>query len=390
MSNAKPVYFDYMATTPVDPRVKQAMVACLDSDGVFGNAASTSHVYGWQAEEAIKHARQQFADSIHASSREIVFCSGATESINLALKGAAEFYQKNGKHIISLTTEHKAVLDTLAHLESQGFRVTYVNPEPDGRVDLAKLEAAICDDTILMSTMWVNNEIGVIQDIHAIATLAKSHGVIMHCDAVQALGKVAVDVTQVPVDLLSFSGHKIYGPKGVGVLYVRRKPRVHLAAQIHGGGHEFGLRSGTLATHQIVGMGQAAEIAATEWAAESQRIAVLRDRLWHGLQVLDGVHLNGCAHQRVAHNLNVCFDGVEGEALMLSLRDLAISSGSACNSANLQPSHVLLALGLTKQQAASSLRLSLGRWTRETEVDQAIASITREVKRLRSIAPETT
>jgi cysteine desulfurase len=387
MSTKRPIYLDYMATTPVDPRVKVAMMDCLDSDGVFGNPASNSHVYGWEAEERVKAARLQVARLIHATPREIVFTSGATESNNLAIKGAATFYEKNGRHIITMSTEHKAVLDTCEALADEGFSITYIDPQPNGLLNLDDFKKALQKDTILVSIMQVNNEIGVLQDLHAIATLAKSEGVVVHTDAAQAAGKIPIDVRTLPVDLMSFSSHKVYGPKGMGALYVRRSPRVHVKAQIHGGGHEFGLRSGTLATHQIVGMGEAFAIAKADFEVDSARISFLTERLWCGIAKISGVRLNGDAAMRVPGNLNVCFEGVDGEALMLGVRDLALSTGSACNSASLQVSYVLKALGLTNLEASSSLRICVGRFTTELEVDQAIASITAQVLHLRSIAP---
>lgn len=383
----QPIYLDYMATTPVDPRVKAVMVNYLGTEDVFGNPASNSHQYGWQAEEAVAKARLQVAELIGASSKEIVFTSGATEANNLALKGVAEFYQANGQHIITLKTEHKAVLDCLAALQAKGFEVTYLDPLPSGLVDLELLERSIRADTILISMMHVNNEIGVIQDVAAIATIAKKHGVIFHTDVAQSVGKVPLDMRSMPIDLLSMSAHKIYGPKGIGALYIRRTPRVHLVPQMHGGGHEFGFRAGTLATHQIVGMGEAFRLAQQVLCEENERICQQRDRLWQQISALGDIRLNGSATHRVSGNLNVFFAGVDGEALMLSLRRLAISSGSACNSANLQASHVLLALGLSKLEASQSLRISLGRFTSDDELAEAILLIKKEVVRLRAMAP---
>ena len=384
----KPIYFDYSATTPVDPRVAEKMCQCLTLDGNFGNPASRSHEYGWKAEEAVEEARKQVADLVNADPKEIVFTSGATESDNLAIKGAAHFYQKKkGKHIVTCKTEHKAVLDTCRQLEREGFEVTYLDPEPNGLIDLDKLKAAIRDDTVLVSIMHVNNEIGVIQDIAAIGEITRERKVLFHVDAAQSAGKVPIDLQQMKVDLMSFSAHKIYGPKGIGALYVRRKPRVRLEAQMHGGGHERGMRSGTLATHQIVGMGEAFRIAKEEMAADNERIRMLRDRLLKGLEDIEEIYINGDLEQRVPHNLNISFNFVEGESLMMALKDLAVSSGSACTSASLEPSYVLRALGRNDELAHSSIRFSLGRFTTEEEVDYAIEAIKRNIDKLRELSP---
>jgi cysteine desulfurase len=382
-----PIYMDYAATTPVDPRVAEKMMAYLTPDGRFGNPASRSHPFGWDAEKAVEEARAEVAALINADPKEIVWTSGATESDNLAIKGVAHFYQKKGRHIITCKTEHKAVLDTCRQLEREGFEVTYLDPEPSGLVDLAKLEVALRKDTILVSIMHVNNEVGVIQDIAAIGELTRSRGVLFHVDAAQSAGKVPIDLQQMKVDLMSFSGHKIYGPKGVGALYVRRKPRVRIEAQMHGGGHERGMRSGTLPTHQIVGMGEAFRIARAEMAAENERLRMLRDRLWDGIKDMEEVYLNGDPEHRVAGNLNVSFAFVEGESLMMSLKDIAVSSGSACTSASLEPSYVLRALGRKDELAHSSLRLSLGRFTTEEEVDYAVEQIRTAVRKLRELSP---
>ncbi len=383
----RPIYLDYAATTPADPRVVAKMVAYLAPDVEFGNAASRSHEYGWHAEEAIEKARQQVADLVNCSPKEIVWTSGATESDNLAIKGVAEFYRKKGKHIITCKTEHKAVLDTCRHLERDGYDVTYLEPESSGLIDLKKLEAAMRDDTILVSIMHVNNEIGVIQDIRAIGELTRTRGILFHVDAAQSAGKVPIDLEQMKVDLMSFSAHKIYGPKGIGALYVRRKPRVRLEAQMHGGGHERGMRSGTLATHQIVGMGEAFAIAKQEMVAENERIRRLRDKLWNGIKDMEEVYLNGDLEHRVPQNLNVSFNYVEGESLIMAFKDLAVSSGSACTSASLEPSYVLRALGRSDELAHSSIRFSLGRFTTEADIDHAIALINEKVLKLRELSP---
>jgi cysteine desulfurase len=383
----KPIYFDYSATTPVDPRVAEKMCACLTADGNFGNPASRSHAFGWQAEKSVEEARQQVAELIHADPKEIVFTSGATESDNLAIKGVAHFYQKKGKHIITCKTEHKAVLDTCRQLEREGFEVTYLEPESNGLIDLDKLRAAMRDDTILVSIMHVNNEIGVIQDIKAIGELTREHKILFHVDAAQSAGKVPIDVNDMNVDLMSFSAHKMYGPKGIGALYVRRKPRVRLEAQMHGGGHERGMRSGTLATHQIVGMGEAFRLARKEMATDNERIRMLRDRLLNGLKDIEEIYINGDMEQRVPHNLNVSFNFVEGESLMMALNDLAVSSGSACTSSSLEPSYVLRALGRNDELAHSSIRFSIGRFTTEEEIDYAIGKIKQNIDKLRELSP---
>ncbi len=383
----KPIYLDYSATTPVDPRVAEKMCRYLTPDGEFGNPASRSHAYGWHAEEAVEDARAQVAALIGAEAKEIVWTSGATESNNLALKGAAHFYSKKGKHIVTCKTEHKAVLDTCRHLEREGFAVTYLDPEASGLVDLGKLEAALRPDTILVSLMHVNNEIGVIQDIAAVGGLTRARGILFHSDAAQSAGKVPIDVNAMNVDLLSLSAHKIYGPKGIGALYVRRKPRVRLEAQMHGGGHERGMRSGTLPTHQCAGMGEAFHIARSEMAAESARICALRDRLWRGLQDLEEVYVNGDLARRAAGNLNVSFNFVEGESLIMALKDLAVSSGSACTSASLEPSYVLRALGRNDELAHSSIRFTLGRFTTEADVDYTIRLVREKIGKLRELSP---
>lgn len=378
-----PVYFDYAATTPADPRVAEKMVQFLTMDGTFGNPASRSHRFGWQAEEAVDVARNQVAELIGADPREIVFTSGATESDNLAIKGAAHLHQEKGRHIITSQTEHKAVLDTCAQLEREGFTVTYLVPQRNGLIPLQELEAALRDDTILVSIMHVNNEIGIVQDIAAIGELCRTRDILFHVDATQSVGKLPLDVGQINVDLVSFSAHKIYGPKGIGGLYVRRKPRIRIEAQIHGGGHERGMRSGTLPVHQIVGMGEAYRIAKEEMTAEMARLAVLRKKLWEGINKLEDVTLNGDLEQGAPNILNISFGGVEGETLIMALKDLALSSGSACTSASLEPSYVLSALGLPDDLAHSSLRFSLGRFTTEEEVDFAIALVQKAIARLR-------
>ncbi|MCU7931999.1 MAG: IscS subfamily cysteine desulfurase [Candidatus Thiodiazotropha sp. (ex Codakia rugifera)] len=382
-----PIYMDYSATTPVDPRVAELMCRYLTPDGDFGNAASRSHAFGWTAGDAIRVARQQIADLVNADPKEIVLTSGATESDNLAIKGVADFYAKKGRHIVTCKTEHKAVLDTCRQLERDGYEVTYLDPEPSGLIDLAKLEAALRDDTILVSIMHTNNEIGVIQDIHAIGELTRERKILFHVDAAQSAGKVPIDLETLKVDLMSFSAHKIYGPKGIGALYVRRKPRVRLEAQMHGGGHERGMRSGTLATHQIVGMGEAFRLAGEEMATENERVLGLRNRLWAGISDIEEVYLNGDEDQRVAGNLNVSFAFVEGESLIMALKDLAVSSGSACTSASLEPSYVLRALGREDELAHSSIRFTLGRFSTAEEVDYAINKIRTEVERLRELSP---
>jgi cysteine desulfurase len=383
--DAKPIYLDYAATTPVDPRVVQAMLPYLYER--FGNPASRSHAYGWAAEEAVEIAREYVADLIGADPREIVWTSGATESNNLAIKGAAQFYASKGKHLITVKTEHKAVLDTMRELERVGFEVTYLDVRPDGLLDLDVLSAAIRADTILVSVMHVNNEIGVIQDIEAIGALCRSRGVLFHVDAAQSAGKVPLSLASLPVDLMSLSAHKIYGPKGIGALYVRRKPRVRIEAQMHGGGHERGMRSGTLPTHQIVGMGQAYRLARELMDSENERIATLRDRLLAGAMTIPEVRVNGTMQQRVPHNLNLSFTFVEGESLLMGMKGIAVSSGSACTSASLEPSYVLRALGLSDEVAHSSIRFSLGRFTTESDIDAALALVKSTVERLRDLSP---
>jgi cysteine desulfurase len=363
------------------------MKECLTHEGNFGNPASRSHHFGWVAEEAVDIARNQIADLVNADPREIVFTSGATESNNLAIKGAATFYKKRGKHIITLKTEHKAVLDTTRQLEREGFEVTYMMPEPNGLVDLAKLQAEMREDTVLISIMHVNNEIGVIQDIAAIGKICRERKILFHVDAAQSTGKVPIDLQELNVDLMSFSAHKTYGPKGIGALYVSRKPRVRIEAQIHGGGHERGMRSGTLATHQIVGMGEAFRLAKVEMATENERVKMLRDKLYNGVKDMEAVYLNGDEEQRVAHNLNVSFAYVEGESLIMALKDMAVSSGSACTSASLEPSYVLRALGLSDELAHSSIRFSIGRFTTEEEIDYVIGVIRGAIDKLRDMSP---
>ncbi|MES9946514.1 MAG: IscS subfamily cysteine desulfurase [Candidatus Thiodiazotropha sp.] len=382
-----PIYMDYSATTPVDPRVAEIMCSYLTPDGNFGNAASRSHAFGWTADEAVNNARRQVADLVNADPKEIVWTSGATESDNLAIKGVADFYAKKGRHIITCKTEHKAVLDTCRQLERHDFEVTYLDPEPNGLIDLGKLEAALRDDTVLVSIMHANNEIGVIQDIQSIGEMTRERKILLHVDAAQSAGKVPIDLQALKVDLMSFSAHKIYGPKGIGALYVRRKPRVRLEAQMHGGGHERGMRSGTLATHQIVGMGEAFRLAGEEMATENERILGLRNRLWTGISDMEEVYLNGDEEQRLAGNLNVSFAFVEGESLIMALKDLAVSSGSACTSASLEPSYVLRALGREDELAHSSIRFTLGRFSTVEEVDYAINKIQTEVERLRELSP---
>jgi len=383
----KRVYLDYAATTPVDPRVAEKMCACLTPDGVFGNPASRSHPFGWEAEKLVDEARANVAALVNANPKEIVWTSGATESDNLAIKGAAHFYQKKGKHIITLKTEHKAVLDTCRQLEREGFEVTYLDVREDGLLDLDAFRDAIREDTILASIMHVNNEIGVIQDIEAIGNICRENKVVFHVDAAQSPGKVEIDLERLPVDLMSFSAHKIYGPKGIGALYVRRKPRVRIEAQMHGGGHERGMRSGTLATHQIVGMGEAFRIAKEEMASENERLYALRQRLWDGLKDMEEVYINGDLEHRIAGNLNVSFNFVEGESLMMALKDMAVSSGSACTSASLEPSYVLRALGRSDELAHSSLRFTMGRFTTAEEVDYVVAEVRKQVERLRELSP---
>ncbi|GAA4352519.1 IscS subfamily cysteine desulfurase [Kangiella taiwanensis] len=382
-----PIYLDYAATTPVDPRVAEKMVQYMSVDGIYGNPASRSHKFGWEAEEAVDEARQHVADLINADPREIVWTSGATESDNLAIKGAAHFYGKKGKHIITVKTEHKAVLDTTRQLEREGYEVTYLDVKDDGLVDLEEFKNALRDDTIVVSIMHVNNETGVVQDIDAIGELCRERKIIFHVDAAQSAGKLPIDVQNTKVDLLSISGHKMYGPKGVGVLYVRRKPRVRLEAQMHGGGHERGMRSGTLPTHQIVGMGEAARIAKEDMAKDNERIIGLRERLWSGVNDMEEVYLNGHEEQRVAGIINISFNFVEGESLIMALKDLAVSSGSACTSASLEPSYVLRALGRDDELAHSSIRFSIGRFTTEEEVDYTIEKVREGIGRLRELSP---
>jgi cysteine desulfurase len=388
MSNMKkPVYFDYSATTPVDPRVAKLMMQYLTPDGEFGNPASRSHAYGWHADEAVETARKNVADLIGADPKEIVWTSGATESDNLAIKGVAHFYRKKGNHIITCKTEHKAVLDTCRQLEREGFEITYLDPETNGLIDLKKLEAAMRPETILVSIMQVNNEIGVIQDIAAIGKLTREKGILLHTDAAQSAGKIPIDVNELNVDLMSLSAHKVYGPKGIGALYVRRKPRVRIEAQMHGGGHERGMRSGTLATHQIVGMGEAFRIAREELDTDTVRIKALRDRLWNGIKDMEEVYINGDMEHRIAGNLNVSFNFVEGESLIMALKDIAVSSGSACTSASLEPSYVLRAIGRNDELAHSSIRFTIGRFTTEEEVDYAIKLVREKVAKLRELSP---
>jgi cysteine desulfurase len=382
-----PIYFDYSATTPVDPRVAQAMMDCLTMDGNFGNPASRSHYFGWKAEEAVETARQHVADLVHADPREIVWTSGATESNNLAIKGIAQFNHKRGKHIITSKIEHKAVLDACRQLEREGFEVTYLDPDNQGIITAQQVADAIREDTTLVSLMHVNNEIGVINDIGAIGEVCRERKVFFHVDAAQSTNKLPIDVDAMKIDLMSFSAHKSYGPKGVGALYVRRKPRVRIEAQIHGGGHERGMRSGTLATHQIVGMGEAFRLAKLELDQDYQHALAMRNRLLDGVKDMEEVHVNGSLEQRVPHNLNISFAFVEGESLIMSLKDLAVSSGSACTSASLEPSYVLRALGLNDELAHSSLRFSFGRFTTEEEIDYAVAQVHEAVNKLRELSP---
>ena len=380
-----PIYLDYSATTPVDPRVVDKMLPYLRED--FGNPASRSHAYGWAAEKAVEEARESVAALVNCDPREIVWTSGATESINLALKGAAQFYKDRGRHLITVKTEHKATLDTMRELERQGFEVTYLDVLENGLIDMVAFQAALRPDTIVVSVMYVNNEIGVIQDISAIGEITRARGIIFHVDSAQATGKLPIDLASLKVDLMSFSAHKTYGPKGMGALFVRRKPRVRIEAQIHGGGHERGFRSGTLATHQIVGMGEAFRIARLEMHTENERIRMLRDRLHAGLLAMDEVFINGDMERRVPHNLNMSFNYVEGESMIMAIKDLAVSSGSACTSASLEPSYVLRALGRSDELAHSSIRFSIGRFTTEQEIDHAIALITSKVGKLREMSP---
>jgi cysteine desulfurase len=380
-----PIYMDYSATTPIDPRVVDKMIPYLREQ--FGNPASRSHSYGWAAERAVEEARENVAALVNADPREIIWTSGATESDNLAIKGAAHFYKSKGKHIITVKTEHKAVLDTCRELEREGFEVTYLDVKEDGLIDLEKFKAALRPDTILVSVMSVNNEIGVIQDIEAIGEITREKGIIFHVDAAQATGKVEIDLQKLKVDLMSFSAHKTYGPKGIGALYVRRKPRIRIEAQMHGGGHERGMRSGTLATHQIVGMGEAFRIAREEMATENERIRMLRDRLLRGLQDMEETYVNGDMEKRVPHNLNISFNFVEGESLIMAVKDVAVSSGSACTSASLEPSYVLRALGRNDELAHSSIRFTVGRFTTEQDVDYVINLLKTKISKLRDLSP---
>ena len=387
MNISIPIYMDYSATTPVDERVAEKMCTYLTRQGQFGNPASRSHEYGWKAEAAVEQARKDVAQLINADPKDIIWTSGATESDNLAIKGAAHFYQKKGKHIVTLKTEHKAVLDSCRQLEREGYEVTYMDPEPNGLLDLEKFEAALRDDTVLVSIMHVNNEIGVIQDIEAIGEICRARKIIFHVDAAQSAGKIPIDMEKLKVDLMAFSAHKIYGPKGIGALYVRRKPRVRLEAQMHGGGHERGLRSGTLPTHQIVGMGEAFRIAREEMVEEEARTRALRDRLWTALSDMEEVYLNGDLDHRVPGNLNVSFNFVEGESLIMALKDMAVSSGSACTSSSLEPSYVLRALGRNDELAHSSIRFTIGRFTTEEEVEYVANLLREKVTKLRELSP---
>ncbi len=386
MTVKTPIYLDYSATTPVDPRVAEKMIPYITEH--FGNPASRSHPFGWTAEQAVEEARDEVAKLVNADPREIVWTSGATESNNLAIKGAANFYSgTKGKHIITVQTEHKAVIDAVRELERQGFTATYLAPETNGLIDLEKFKAAIQPDTVLASVMMVNNEIGVIQDITSIGNICRENNIIFHVDAAQATGKVDIDLEKLPVDLMSFSAHKTYGPKGIGALYVRRKPRIRIEAQMHGGGHERGMRSGTLATHQIVGMGEAFRIARLEMKAENLQVRRLRDRLLAGLEEIDEVYVNGDMKNRVPHNLNISFNFVEGESLIMAVKDIAVSSGSACTSASLEPSYVLRALGRSDELAHSSIRFSIGRFTTEEDVDYTIALMKSKIGKLRELSP---
>jgi len=380
-----PIYLDYSATTPVDPRVAQKMIPFLTEQ--FGNAASRSHAFGWEAEKAVEEARGHVAALLNADPKEIIWTSGATEGNNLAIKGAANFYKGKGKHIVTMKTEHKAVLDTVRELERQGFEATYLDPEQDGLLDLEKFKAALRPDTVLVSVMMVNNEIGVIQPVAEIGEICRAKGIIFHCDAVQAAGKIPVDLQKLKVDLLTVTAHKVYGPKGIGALYVRRKPRVRIEPQIHGGGHERGLRSGTLPTHQIVGMGEAFRIAKLEMGAESERIRSLRDRLLHGFKDMEEVYVNGDMERRIPGNLNISFNFVEGESLIMGIKDVAVSSGSACTSASLEPSYVLRALGRSDELAHSSIRFTIGRFTTEEEIDYAVKLLRAKIGKLRELSP---
>ena len=380
-----PIYLDYSATTPVDPRVAAKMIPYLTEH--FGNPASRSHAFGWETEKAVEEAREEVARLVHCDAKEIVWTSGATESINLALKGAANFYKDKGKHLVTLKTEHKATLDTMRELERAGFEVTYLDVGADGLLDLEKFKAALRPDTIVASVVYVNNEIGVIQDVPAIGEICRARGVILHVDAAQATGKLGIDLSTLKVDLMSFSAHKTYGPKGVGALFVRRKPRVRIEAQMHGGGHERGMRSGTLPTHQIVGMGEAFRLARLDMASDNDRIRMLRDRLWQGLSAIEEVYVNGDLERRVPHNLNVSFNFVEGESLIMAIKDVAVSSGSACTSASLEPSYVLRALGRSDELAHSSIRFTVGRFTTEAEIDYTVELVKRKIAKLRELSP---
>lgn len=387
MTVRTPIYLDYSATTPVDPRVAEKMCSYLTPAGEFGNPASRSHVFGWHADAAVEQARADVAALVNADPKEIIWTSGATESDNLAIKGAAHFYQKQGKHIVTVKTEHKAVLDSCRQLEREGYEVTYLDPEPTGLLDLDKFQQALRDDTVLVSVMHVNNEVGVIQDIAAIGEICRERKIIFHVDAAQSAGKVEIDLQKMKVDLMSFSAHKVYGPKGIGALYVRRKPRIRLEAQMHGGGHERGLRSGTLATHQIVGMGEAFRLAREEMAADNARILKLRNRLVEGFKDIEEVYINGDLDHRIPGNLNISFNFVEGESLMMALKDMAVSSGSACTSASLEPSYVLRALGREDELAHSSIRFTIGRFTTEEEIDYVLTQVRAQVERLRELSP---
>ena len=385
---SSPIYLDYMATTPLDPAIVDQMLPCLKKEGIFGNPASENHRYGWEAQQLIKDARESVANLVNADSREIIWTSGATESDNLAIKGALDFYQRRGKHMITLSTEHKAVLDTCAYLSSRGFEITYLDPEPSGLLNLDCLKAAIRPDTVLVSIMHVNNETGVIQAISTIGEVTQDYGILFHVDAAQSAGKIPIDLKNLSVDLMSFSAHKIYGPKGIGALYVRRTPRrVHLTPLIHGGGHERRLRSGTLPTHQIVGMGKAFDLAKARLKEDAEYITALRDRFLGGFTQLDGVHINGEKAPRIPGCFNIYFDGVEGDSLLFSLQKIAVSSRSACSSAAHTPSHVLTAMGLSREQAHNSIRISFGRFTTEAEIDEAMLHIIEQVNRLRQISP---
>ena len=381
----KPIYLDYSATTPIDPRVAEKMIPYITEH--FGNPASRSHSFGWTAEKAVEEAREEVAKLVNADPREIVWTSGATESNNLAIKGASHFYSTKGKHVLTIATEHKAVIDAVRELEREGFTATYLEPQPNGLVDLEKFKKAIRPDTVLASVMLVNNEIGVIQDIEALGNICREQKVIFHVDAAQATGKVDIDLEKLPVDLMSFSAHKTYGPKGIGALYVRRKPRIRIEAQMHGGGHERGMRSGTLATHQIVAMGEAFRIARLEMKSENERIRKLRDKLLQGLQSIEEVYVNGDLTHRIPHNLNISFNYVEGESLIMAVKDIAVSSGSACTSASLEPSYVLRALGRSDELAHSSIRFSIGRFTTEADVDFTIQLLKDKIEKLRELSP---